>query len=517
MESDGRTGQIMVLDRAGAGDARGHAPARLRRQPQPVDADSVRHAEITPRDIDRAGFPHFLLKEISESPLSFQKTLRGKIVRRRPSRGSARTPCRRRCWTACAGGTIKRIVVDRPGHRRRGRPERRHRHRHAWRATFPSSRCWRRSCRASASPTTCRDTLIVAVSQSGTTTDTNRTVDLVRARGADVVAIVNRRNSDLVDKADGVLYTSDGRDVEMSVASTKAFYAQVAAGWILAARARRAPRRRDASDKATACCAGCGRCPAAMAGRPRAARRRSPPPPAPRPRRAATGPSSATGPNRVAAEEVRIKLSELCYHAIACDGTEDKKHIDLSSEPMILVCAAGLERPQRRRRRQGGRDLRAPTRPRRSSSPPRGRARASSAALHTIEVPVVEPEFGFVLSAMVGHLFGYEAALAIDALALPLREARVAVEHAVESGRGDPGLAHRRCASPPPRFFAGLRDGRYNGNLEASTAVGVAALLRYASGAAARRGLRAGLRQGRHAGGDHRGPRGGALAGRVAS
>jgi len=78
------------------------------------------------------------------------------------------------------------------------------------------------------------DTLVVAVSQSGTTTDTNRTVDLVRARGARVIAIVNRRNSDLTDRVDGVLYTSDGRDVEMSVASTKAFYAQVAAGALLA-------------------------------------------------------------------------------------------------------------------------------------------------------------------------------------------------------------------------------------------------------------------------------------------
>ena len=49
------------------------------------------------------------------------------------------------------------------------------------------------------------------------------------------MAIVNRRGSDLTDKADGVLYTSDGRDVEMSVASTKAFYSQVAAGLLLAA------------------------------------------------------------------------------------------------------------------------------------------------------------------------------------------------------------------------------------------------------------------------------------------
>jgi len=37
---------------------------------------------------------------------------------------------------------------------------------------------------------------------------TNRTVDLARSRGAVVIAIVNRRQSDLVDKSDGVLYTS---------------------------------------------------------------------------------------------------------------------------------------------------------------------------------------------------------------------------------------------------------------------------------------------------------------------
>ena len=39
------------------------------------------------------------------------------------------------------------------------------------------------------------DTLVVAVSQSGTTTDTNRTVDIVRNRGAKVIAIVNRRGA----------------------------------------------------------------------------------------------------------------------------------------------------------------------------------------------------------------------------------------------------------------------------------------------------------------------------------
>ena len=70
-------------------------------------------------------------------------------------------------------------------------------------------------------PDSMSDTLIIAISQSGTTTDTNRTVDLVRGRGARTLAIVNRRDSDITFKVDGVMYTSSGRDIEMSVASTK--------------------------------------------------------------------------------------------------------------------------------------------------------------------------------------------------------------------------------------------------------------------------------------------------------
>ena len=48
-----------------------------------------------------------------------------------------------------------------------------------------------------------------------------------------------------------------------------------------------------------------------------------------------------SGPNKAAADEIRIKLSELCYKTISTDYIEDKKHIDLSSEPLIFVCAAG--------------------------------------------------------------------------------------------------------------------------------------------------------------------------------
>jgi glucosamine--fructose-6-phosphate aminotransferase (isomerizing) len=108
-----------------------------------------------------------------------------------------------------------------------------------------------------------------------------------------------------------------------------------------------------------------------------------------------------------------------------------------------------------------------------------------SAAIEVLIVPSVDPLLAFVLSAVVGHLFGYEAALAIDGLARPLRECREVIEAAVADGApGDIVLARVREALPAivNRFTDGLRSGVYNGNLEASTAVQVSSLLRYTTG-----------------------------------
>jgi glutamine---fructose-6-phosphate transaminase (isomerizing) len=89
-----------------------------------------------------------------------------------------------------------------------------------------------------------------------------------------------------------------------------------------------------------------------------------------------------------------------------------------------------------------------------------------------------------VLATMVGHLFGYEAALAIDALALPLRHARAAVEGAVSTDERVDVRNRLRLGLEPVvgPFFDGLRAGAYNGQLEASTAARVASLLRYGLG-----------------------------------
>ena len=328
------------------------------------------------------------------------------------------------------------------------------------------------------------DTLVVATSQSGTTTDTNRTVDLARARGAHVIAIVNRRQSDLVDKADGVLFTSDGRDVEMSVASTKAFYSQVAACFLLAFAiaaelvADDDARRQYRHERLAAL----RELPAAMSellGRREtigaSAQRNA----LPRRSWAIVG----NGTNRVAAHEIRVKLSELCYKSIACDVTEDKKHIDLSAEPMILVCAAGLHGSNADDVAKEIAIYRA-----HMAAPiaivDDGETRFS-AAVDTISVPVVHPELAFVLCTMAGHLFGYEATLAIDASARPLRAARGCIETAFAAVRnGEDPLAALAVALEPhaARFFDLLRTRDYDGSLEAATAVRLASVLRYATG-----------------------------------
>jgi glucosamine--fructose-6-phosphate aminotransferase (isomerizing) len=69
-------------------------------------------------------------------------------------------------------------------------------------------------------------TLVVAISQSGETTDTLAAIQAAREFGAKVLAITNTRGSLITREADAVLLTKAGP--EICVASTKAFVCQVA-------------------------------------------------------------------------------------------------------------------------------------------------------------------------------------------------------------------------------------------------------------------------------------------------
>lgn len=534
----GSRGQIMLV---GAPPQRSHqqtamaAFSALRRfsydgTELPVESADIVTAEVTTRDIDRGDHPHFLLKEIGEAPRSLRATLRGRIATTTAGGSgtdgpllSARLPpdaLPADMRARLTDGSIRRIVAIGQGTAAAAAASLPH-FAETLLAPSPSSR----SIDVSAALATefsgfglhgdLSDTLVVAVSQSGTTTDTNRTVDLARARGAAVVAIVNRRGSDLTDRADGVLYTSDGRDVEMSVASTKAFYAQVAACALLAAAIASEVRPDDdRTVRATSELLGAlGDLPSALetvlashgeiariARRHVGAHRHW----------AVVG----NGANRIASREIRIKLSEVCYHAVAEDGTEDKKHIDLSCEPLIWVCAAGLTGSVADDAAKEVAIYRAHrATPIVVASAGAGRF---DAAAELLEVPAVHPALDFVLATAAGHLFGYEAALAIDALADPLREMRATAEALLagggsDDGQGTPdgpgetvlaaeqsarattagrqdgdllGVLAERLRAPANRFRDGVRAGSYDGHLRAGTAIRLGSVLRYATGMA---------------------------------
>ncbi|WP_423915828.1 SIS domain-containing protein [Candidatus Poriferisodalis sp.] len=519
----------------------------------PVEPGGIVTAEVTTRDINRGDNPHFLLKEIREAPRSLRATLRGRIetadallhsrlgpdvlpthVRDRLRDGSIRRV------VAIGQGTAAVAAASLP---------------HFCETLLEPSRS-QQNLETVASLATelsgfglrsdLSDTLVVAVSQSGTTTDTNRTVDLARSRGATVIAIVNRRGSDLTDRSDGVLYTSDGRDVEMSVASTKAFYAQVAACALLAAAIAAEVRPDDAQTaRAISELLGAlGELPAALevvlASHDEIARIAR--------RHVGTHRHWAVvgnGANRIASREIRIKLSEVCYHAVAEDSTEDKKHIDLSCEPLIWVCATGLSGSVAADAAKEVAIYRAHrATPIVIASAGTGRF---DAAAELLEVPAVHPAVDFVLATAAGHLYGYEAALTIDALADPLHEMRAATESLLAAGGRDEsllaaggrdesllaaggrdesllaaggrdesllaagdgdstllaaprtdgtllgprgpdddllGVLAERLRLAANRFRDGVRAGNYDGHLRAGTAARLGAVLRYAAGVA---------------------------------
>jgi glucosamine--fructose-6-phosphate aminotransferase (isomerizing) len=76
--------------------------------------------------------------------------------------------------------------------------------------------------------------LVIGITQSGESLDTLAAMRLARERGATVLAVTNIMGSQATRDADGVVYTRAG--LEISVAATKTFVAQVAVMYLLALR-----------------------------------------------------------------------------------------------------------------------------------------------------------------------------------------------------------------------------------------------------------------------------------------
>jgi glucosamine--fructose-6-phosphate aminotransferase (isomerizing) len=81
-------------------------------------------------------------------------------------------------------------------------------------------------------PILTKDTLVVAISQSGETMDTLMATRYAKEKGAKVLAICNTQGATLARESDAVIYTHAGPEV--AVASTKALVAQMTAVYLLA-------------------------------------------------------------------------------------------------------------------------------------------------------------------------------------------------------------------------------------------------------------------------------------------
>ncbi|MET0662899.1 MAG: glucosamine-6-phosphate synthase, partial [Ilumatobacteraceae bacterium] len=178
-------GEIMVVSEDGAGTLGGLRRLAYDGSDLPLTDDDVVTAEVTTRDINRGESPHFLLKEISEAPLSFAKTLRGKIVERDggyvAAVGDVALPPT--IAARLADGSITRIRVIGQGTAAVAGQSTAAILNELTLGQLDVDAITATELSGFGMRLDMSDTLAIAVSQSGTTTDTNRTVDLLRSRG----------------------------------------------------------------------------------------------------------------------------------------------------------------------------------------------------------------------------------------------------------------------------------------------------------------------------------------------
>ena len=174
----------------------------------------------TPGQAEKAGYPHFMLKEIHEQPRAVTDTLRGRLML---SNGDAVlwdkevTEIPRRmviiaCGTSYHAGLVGKFLIEKVA-------------RIPCEVDLASEFRYR-------DPVIGPGDLVVGISQSGETADTLAAMNEAKARGARTLAISNVIDSAIARTSDLALYTFAGP--EIGVASTKCFTAQLTALILLA-------------------------------------------------------------------------------------------------------------------------------------------------------------------------------------------------------------------------------------------------------------------------------------------
>ncbi|MBR7112984.1 MAG: glutamine--fructose-6-phosphate transaminase (isomerizing) [Firmicutes bacterium] len=202
-------GDIAVVDDHGI---------KITNQGQPVQRKMV-YVDWDKEAAEKAGFPHFMLKEIHEQPAVMAKTMRGRISDDLeqvllPEMDAAFSDeflkgVNKLVIVACGTSYHAGLVAKQSIERLLRLPVE---------VDIASEYRYRK-------PLVDEHALVVVVSQSGETADTLAALRESQYNGAKVIAICNVMDSSIAREADCVLYTWAG--VEIAVASTKAYVTQL--------------------------------------------------------------------------------------------------------------------------------------------------------------------------------------------------------------------------------------------------------------------------------------------------
>lgn len=184
----------------------------------------IKKLELTLSQLEKGGYPHFMLKEIYEQPRTLADSMRGRVnvdqnniaisgfIDNKERFVNAKRIIITACGTSWHAGLIAMYAMEEF-------------------AQIPVEVEYSSEFRYR-KPVINKDDVVIAISQSGETADTLAAIQLAKAKGAFIFSICNVVGASIPRVSDSGCYTHVGP--EIGVASTKAFTAQVTALTMLA-------------------------------------------------------------------------------------------------------------------------------------------------------------------------------------------------------------------------------------------------------------------------------------------
>lgn len=192
---------------------------------------NVTHIDWDAESAEKGGYEHFMMKEIFEQPRVVQDTLNSFVCNAEIDLSSAgiggniladvRAVTIVACGSAYHAGVATQYVMEKLAHV-------------PVRVELASEFRYR-------NPILAEGTLVIAISQSGETADTLAAIRLAKSQGVLTLGIVNVVGSSIARESDIVMYTKAGP--EISVATTKAYSAQLIVGYVLSIALAKANER----------------------------------------------------------------------------------------------------------------------------------------------------------------------------------------------------------------------------------------------------------------------------------